>query len=315
MDTWGGTRVADVVARLSRGDRPLAVVKAQADSGSRIAKLSMSLAGVAPGECTVQVTAAGRAGTARFTIPQDPPWLGTKVGVTDAVPTPWTDMRVSGKSVHCWNRRYDLAPGPLPQQIVSADEPILADPVTLRVRTGETDLAWGSPNVEVTGTKAACVSFTSTASDDGARLAVEGRVEFDGMCWFETTLTPTGRELAVERIALDIPLRAEHVRFWRGMVRPVVEKAAGEVREEDGVAFSHRFLPVLWLGSDDRGLQWFTETSEPWDDPTRGDSIQIVRKRDITHLRVTPVASKRTLKTPWRFAFGLQASPIRQFFL
>ena len=311
VDTWHVKPGVGVRAQLARGANVLAGANAVANAAEGLTKLSIPLTDAPPGSYQVRVEAAGRTGSAKLTVPPDPPWLGSKVGVSESVPAPWTDVRTSDASVHCWNRRYDLAPGPLPQQIVSAHQPTLAGPVQLRVQAGDRVLSWRSRKCAVTESKPAHVAFAATAAADRVELSVNGRVEFDGMCWLDTTLTPTAGDLTIDRIVLDVPLRSEHVRFWRAMLPRLVEKRAGEVAQKDGVAFSQPFLPALWLGCDERGLQWFAETSEPWDDPSRGGSIRIVRAGKVTYLRITPIASKRTLSTPWRFAFGLQASPVR----
>lgn len=314
-DTWGMDQLGSLRASLHQGEQKLASASCEPTTNSGLVRVTLSLDGIAPGEYTVNVAAQGKAGhrsgSATLAVPADPPWLGSKVGVSAQVPPPWTDMAQDNGTVTCWNRRYELAPGPLPKQIVSAGEPILAGPVELRVEAGEEALVWQSRQWQVKESEATHVTFAASASARNVRLRVDGRIEYDGMAWFDTQLTDATGTLDVDRVALEIPLRSSVVDFYQGILPRTIEKHAGEVPKGDGRAFAQAFMPALWVGSDDRGLQWFTESSEPWDDPRRADSIQIVRRGDVALLRVEPIASGRKLKSPWRFAFGLQASPVR----
>ena len=314
-DTWGLGSPTVLHVELRRGSFLLLATDVPARGAHGLAKAVLPLPNVPPGEFLVTAEARSKAGARRgfatLTVPPDPPWLGTKVGVSDTVPPPWTDMHERNGNVCCWNRTYALKPGPLPRQIISAGKPLLAKPIELTIEANGRAVPWHSTRLTITDTRPTCVRFEGSAATKGAKLEVQGRIEYDGMAWFDATLVPTSDGLEVERIALDISLRSPVVRFWHGLLARTTEKLAGEVSTEDGRAFASAFVPALWVGSDDRGIQWFTESSEPWDDPKRPDSIQVIRKGEVTVLRIEPVASKRTLTKPWRFAFGLQASPVR----
>jgi len=61
----------------------------------------------------------------------------------------------------------------------------------------------------------------------------------------------------VDAIALNVPLRGDVARFYQGVFADPNEAAAGQVSEGEGVLFKQPFVPVVWVGNDDRGLQWF----------------------------------------------------------
>ena len=278
--------------------------------GSDMTRVQLPISGVKPGNYTIAATVNGGRAQAELVVPPPPVWLNTRVGVSEKVPPPWTDMREEQGKVYCWNRCYEMSPGPFPGQIVSGGAPILARPVNLEVTVGDKPVQWANRGLTVSARKPAEVSFSGGASGDDLRLEVTGRIEFDGMCWFETQLS-ANPPVTVDRVALEVHLRPDAARFWQGVFVRRIEKHAGEVATEEGVVFEEPFMPVLWVGADDRGIQWFTESSQPWDDPKRAGSVRIIRRADETVLRIEPVASKIALERPWRFAFGLQASPVR----
>lgn len=303
-----GTRLRGTLLRAGKPIAPPA--EATVQPREDILRLRLPLKGVSAGAYQVVVTAPGHRVATTLDVPPPPPWLGTRVGISERVPQPWTPVVEQGGTVSCWNRAYTLAPGPFPQQIQSNGGPLLAGPVELQVTTGSQAVTWDKRRLQVQRRSATEVAFTGSAVAGSLRLAVSGRIEYDGMCWFDVALAgPAGA--AVDRIALEVPVGADAARFWQGVFTRPREKQAGDLPDRDGTLLDEAFLPALWLGSDDRGIQWFTESSEPWDDPTRKGSVRLVREGDRVALRVEPVASGLRLEKPWRFSFGLQASPVR----
>ena len=314
-DTWGMGEATKVSAALRQGDRVVTRTQGDGAAPHGLSRVELSLSEVQPGGCELHVEAVcgevRRRGVQALTVPPDPPWLGSGVGISDRVPMPWTDMRAEGRTVHCWNRAYVLGDGPFCSQVLSAGRELLSGPVELRVSSGGAPLVWGERRLTVTEERATHVRFATRASAPHAVLAVDARIEYDGMVWFDAVLTPGPDGLALERVGLDVPVRGEWARFWQGMLPRTIEKHAGEVPAGEGALVGQTFIPAFWVGCDERGIQWFTETSEPWDDPGREDSVGLVREGDTVVLRVVPVASPRLLREPWRFSFGVQASPVR----
>ena len=314
-DTWAMGEGTSVTAALFQGDRVVARTRGEGGDRHGLSRVGLVLTDASPGQYEVRVEAVcgdvRRQGVQPLAVPPDPPWLGSRIGVSDRVPMPWTDMRTDEETVYCWNREYVLGEGPFCSQVLSAGRPLLSGPVELRVRSGGTPLVWGERRLAVQEATPSCVRVASRASAGGADLAVGARIEYDGMVWFDAVLTPGPDGLAVDRIVLDIPVRGEWARFWQGMLPRSIEKHAGEIADDQGALVGHSFVPTFWVGCDERGIQWFTETSEPWDDPERKDSVGLVREGDTVYVRVVPVASGCVLREPWRFSFGIQASPVR----
>ena len=312
VDAWDLQDDAQVSVELAADGGPAAAtqVATRVPPGADLVAVEVPLKGVGPGTYRIVASAEGNSAEAELVIPEQPPWLGTRVGVSEDVPPPWTPMREQNGTIECWNRSHEIAPGPLPQQIVSGSASVLAGPVEIEVEAQGNAVPWRDVSFTITRRTATEVSFRGEASGGKLRLAVEGRVEFDGLCWFDVSLSgPPGS--SVDAIALNVPMRGEVARFYQGVFDDPNVPAAGEVPEGEGVLLEQPFTPVLWVGNDDRGLQWLAETSEPWDDPERPGSLRLVREGDAALLRVEPVRSRLALDQPWEFSFGLQASPIR----
>ena len=312
VDTWNLQQDTPLTVELMGPGTvdALSTVEARVSPGADLMAVKIPLKDVEPGRCRVVASAQGKSAEAELVIPPRPPWLGSRVGISESVPPPWTPMTEKGGTIECWNRSYEVAPGPFPRQIVSAGAPLLAGPVELEVTRAGEALQWDDCATTITDRAATQVTFTATTSAPELQIAVDGRVEFDGLSWFDVSLSgPQGA--SVDSIALDMPLRGDVASLYQGVFEDPNEPAAGTVPPEDGVLLELPFVPVLWVGNDDRGLQWVTETSAPWDDPQRAGSVRLVRKGATVHLRIEPVRSRLDVGRPWRFSFGLQASPVR----
>jgi len=76
------------------------------------------------------------------------------------------------------------------------------------------------------------------------------------------------------------------------------------------------FCSVLWLGDEERGLEWFAESDRNWfsDEPDRvveirreGDGVLVRLKLVATPVELSPQGATRFLS----YVFGLQATPVK----
>ena len=79
-----------------------------------------------PGEVIVSVHATHRPTGRQYHVERrlknalHPEWLGTRVGISKAVPRPWTPIEVEGTAVKPWGRVYRFDGSPLPTSVVTA---------------------------------------------------------------------------------------------------------------------------------------------------------------------------------------------------
>ncbi len=295
---------------LINGERA-ATVPADPDA-PRSARAVVSLAGVEPGEVTLAVEAlAGRQVIAReetsFELPPQPDYVGSDIGVSDELPAPWTPVQTDGDAVRCWGREYAFDGQALPARITTADAQVLAGPMRLAMVAGgrhrrwrDATLAWG----ERTPTAAQGVV---TARADGAELACDVRCEFDGMMRFDLAVTPA-EGVAIDELVLEIPVRAEHARYLHAADASWGGSVSGALPAE---GWEHRFMPFVWLGDEERGLQWFAETDESWRPTDANRAITIERGEEAATLRLHFVEEALEPGEAFRATFGLQATPVK----
>ncbi len=271
---------------------------------------ALPIAGLKPGRHTLRAAAFDREGKklasaeATFVVPKKPVWWKSRAGVDHWVPPPWTPVMTERGTVRVWGREYRCGRGALPEQILNQNTPMLARPVRVELEAGgqTADLA-----------RAAAVAKPSP-NDRAVReaklrvgpLAVTCRTttEFDGMMRCDIDLTPT-RTTTIQRLTVEIPLRRPLAYF----LMPSSGTNAKPIFTPKQT-WRSRFLPLVWLGSDDLGLAWFAESDQYWT-PRDDRMVEVVPKPGEVVLRLNIVRRPRRAGKPMRFTFGLMATPVR----
>ncbi len=296
--------------RISAGGGEPVIVPAGPDP--RRAEADVDLSPLEPGEVTLRVEAV-RGGDViaeaaeSFELPPTPEWVGSDIGVSDELPEPWTPVRADGGAVRCWGREYAFEDMPLPAGIESAGAQLLTSPVRLVARAGGQLQSWRGAQVQWTEREDTHATGRLTAEADGARLAADLLCEFDGMMRIDLEVAPAdGR--AIEQLVLEIPLRAEHAKYlhladasWGGSVSTALPAEGWE----------HHFMPFVWLGDEQRGLQWFAESDEGWRPAEPERVISIDRREGRVLLRLHMLEEPLPAGESFRTTFGLQATPVK----
>ena len=238
--------------------------------------------------------------------PERPEWLGTQEGISDEVLPPWTPLETDGTAVLPWGRRYEFGALPFPGAVTTGGRSVLAGPIRL-VLNGKA-IEWAGEAPRFAERAPHVVKLRTEAK--GGRLTCEGEVvvEYDGMIRADFSLAPEG-EVAVESLALEIPFRAEHARYlYHYPGRWGSAYNAGALPEE---GFTAGFRPFIWLGDEERGLCWFSESDRNFFIEKADEATQIRREGDQVVLRVNIIDRPETITAPLEYTFGFEATPIR----
>ncbi len=249
-----------------------------------------------------------------------PEWVHTREGYSDEVLPPWTPVEAKRKwrgtvEVGVWGRRYVFSRAPFLRQIETRGKKILASPVTLKGRADGEPIAWKKGSVSLKETSKTAASLEQIGENDRATLRVNTRVEYDGYMTFECEVRAR-RDLSVEELTLEIPLRTRHDTLCHGdSVYPEDPKIpmnrmhTGAVRGD--LAF--RFSPNIWIGDEERGLCWQAESDEDWHYADKLKAIEILPRGKTTIFRAnlvdvpTPLAAGEAL----HYKFALMATPMK----
>jgi hypothetical protein len=240
--------------------------------------------------------------------PERPVWLGSKAGISDEVLAPWTPLRVNGTKVMPWGRTYEFGYLPFPRSVVTAGEEVLAGPITLVGKVDGREMHWGGKGCQVTRARGNAVTLASEASSEGLDCSGTVRLEYDGMIRSDFRLAPKG-QVTVEALSLEVPIKPQYAKYlyhWPGRWGSAYN--AGALPEG---GFHGPFKPVFWLGDEQRGLCWFSESDRNFFGDGKANVIDIAREGDRVVLRVSVISAPQTIRGPLDYTFGFQATPVK----
>jgi len=238
--------------------------------------------------------------------------VGLSMPLFAAVPQPWTPVTASGTTVSVWGRDYGFGEQAMPASIVATGDELLAGPIRI--------CAAGTNGAEAVWTRGG--SWVEKKSDESVTVCawqespvviadVIATVEYDGMMKVTVTALPQRDQpvFSVSKVWVEIPLkpafatlRATFPRFW------------GNVDNAGGVhkAMAWPFKSSVWIGNEEKGLNWFCESDEAFanDHPQRVIELLPGEKETVLRIRLCDHFVKRM---PASWTFGLQATPVKPF--
>lgn len=245
--------------------------------------------------------------------PAKPVWKDNKIGISDKVPVPWTNLKTNSKSVSCWGREYNFENAFLCSSIISQGKNILAAPMALRVN-GKTEYAKDSFRLKLLSSKENEVKFQQQAHYGNLLVSSDINVEFDGHVWVNMTLEPVGKApMDISNITFEIPMRSDYAELVHNSTRghkPGAPDASGLLPEK-GWRKNLYNTPAFWVGNEKRGLNWFAENLKGWHCKDARHSLTIEKNKETTLICLNLVDCPMKLDEKRKISFGFIATPAR----
>ena len=317
---------------LLRGGTPVfapkqvALEESTIGSGRHVATATFPLAGIQDQPLEAAVNLLDTKGRPIKTIKQavlltKPDWVDTPEGYSDEVPPPWTPVTAKEQpdgtiELGVWGRWHVFDKTPFPRRIVTRDTEILAAPITLSGRVDGEPISWKNARVSLKEAAKTSASLAQTAEDDSVTLRIDTSIEYDGYMIFDVAVKAR-RDLSLENLALNIPLRSECATlcFGKKVLPPDPEKVlikqwyGGEVRGD----LSFRFTSTVFLGNEELGLHWAAESDEDWRYADKYKALEILPRGDTTTFRAhfIDVPTRLAADDSLHYKFALQATPVK----
>jgi len=233
--------------------------------------------------------------------------------VADQVLSPWTDLIVldteQGIDVNVWGRTYSFAKSPLPTEILTAGEKILASPIRLIGTVDGNEVLWERKGISLFNKSKAQTTLFGWQANNSLIINTTIQVEYDGMMRIDMVIMPQeGASPKIDKLWLEIPLNKERAtlyHYWPG--RWGSAENSGAIPEN---GMNLPFRPFVWLGWEEGGLSWFTESDKGWQPKDEKRYIEVVKQEDEVVLRLLMIESQPK-RLPLTFTFGFQATPIK----
>lgn len=237
------------------------------------------------------------------------PWAGNKIGISNKVPSPWTPMETTGNTIYCWGRKYVFDDGIMPSQLISQNESILSGPIRIKaIIDGKefTDKRKSSLCDEKSPTK---IKFHEEGMIGTIAISSDISAEYDGFMWFVINLH-TSTPVKVEKLSLNIPFK-KSVATLTNLGDFYVKKGTG-ILPANGISKNLKTEePVLWVGNEKVGLQWFAENLKNWILKKPESSAGIIPRENDVLLQFNVIDSPTVLEGKTEIAFGLMPTPVK----
>ncbi len=270
-------------------------------------------------------------------------WENNDLGLGDRVPAPWTAVHVSGSreqrsagdvlSAKVWGREYRFTGQGLPASILTRQPnpalgPEIADVVAAPVRVvSEVDgrpETWQAGELKLGTVQKSSAILSGSGASQTLAATVDGALDFDGFYKIRLRIEPIAAETEYSSIRVEVPVPTEAARLFHcvGESMRVNKTFADFTGEGDGVLWDSKstarnalikgnFMPVAWLGSEDRGIAWMCDNDRTWQITFDKPCLDVVRQGDETVFRMHLLNRPGKLDKPIEVVFSLQATPIR----
>ena len=210
-----------------------------------------------------------------------PVWMHKNYGVVTKPPMGWESLQVkktkNAIELEILKNSYRFGKGLLPEAIKLRNKPFSASALSFDIITqdGKQELK-PDRKIKIAAQDARGVTLDWHGTSHDLELKARIRVEFDGLAWYEITLTPLKPKLIIRSLSLKMPVIPESIRYMRAInSMGTLEGASyyalvgsGKIKRKlptpdmpftiglssDGWKFGNCFNNFYWLGGEDSGL-------------------------------------------------------------
>ena len=242
----------------------------------------------------------------RFSRAAKPVWLDQAVGKSRVVLPPFTPMRYAERTVSMWGRTMVWSEASvLPCAIEATGVPLLAGPISLVVTVAGDEQVLRLDQFEFSARDPDRGEMRMAGRSEALVATLSAWAEYDGLLWSDLTLrSVTGRAVPLDACRIEIPLTRHSELYYHGVPERSMSGRIGESPLEFG--FQHYF----WVGSCERGLGFVIESSGEVSPGADGTMFRLL-PRDGSVLWQIQLIERRVAASDLRYAFGLQATPVR----
>ncbi|PIX41500.1 MAG: hypothetical protein COY42_22205 [Armatimonadetes bacterium CG_4_10_14_0_8_um_filter_66_14] len=292
-------------------------------NGASAQPLRWSFAGLPAGDYRLCLQDSARPelrSETRWSLPQRPAWLGSTAGKFDdnRVLKPWTPLQVTSREplrVACWGREYGFASSGLLGEVRALQKDLLSKPMALRATVQGRPVRFRAEKLRLTKTTRGAVEFKTKQSGGGLEVSCQGRLEFDGFVKLRLRVTGMPAGPSLQQLTLDIPFRREIARLMHHYPKPSVWVSVDpkhlNARAVPAEGWTSPFLHHVWVGDEEKGLQWLSETEENWRPADPARALELVPEGRSRVLRLNLIGKPTKLDRAREYVFAFQASPVK----
>jgi len=290
---------------------------------NRVVEVTTNISNLNPGDYQIKVilSANGKdisTSTASLTIPEKPPWLIERVGISDRVPPPWKPIKVIGNQINCLTQQYTFHNNnSFPSSIKILKEEILSAPIRIKAVIDGQQVKWGKPQIKLLFATDRIVRFRIENNSGNIILSGTVDIEFDG---FVKVVWSVKTKRTIDYLGLEIPLKRENALYLRAKPTtafPFDEKKKSILYKHldarciggKGWKWNEGHLFELWVGDDERGFAWVTDSYENW--YIKGNPIVVTNEGEFVKIQFNIIDNPTKINKALEYMMIVMATPAR----
>jgi hypothetical protein len=257
------------------------------------------------GNYTLQLQ--GKSGKALYERTFHFPGIGEWANMTfdNRIIPPFTPLQVeSGNqafTASMYARSYQWKNTLFPAAVFSKNEALLAAPVRLTVNGKDSTVA----SVKLGKVADHRMEFNARHDSEECTVVNEGWIEYDGVSYYTVKFTAK-KPVKTMQLTIDMPAKlckyihaSSNAPSWGAKITDKVSDGERQLQ----------FFPMVWLGMEDKGLCFFTETRKGWkNSPVQVYSLK--KGADLASFEVS-MAADIAAGEELELEFGIIATPVR----
>lgn len=253
--------------------------------------------------------------TKNLIIQEDAEWAHYKLPPDIAkVPAPFEPLQANQRYAKIWGRELTFGGSPFIDQIKVLGEDFLYAPVALQGNIDGVQQIFKISKWELISFDEEKAVYRSAASAGKVRLEVKVLVEFDGFIYFECAISPE-KSVTVKDMYFLIPIKREFAKYYYHFIFEDFSfndlstwNKSGKITD-NGLNF--RWTPFVWIGDENKGLQWFCESRNGWNPVAKDRYIGLEANKNYAALKLNILTKKTEVKKELTYSFGLMPTPVK----
>ena len=228
------------------------------------------------------------------------------------VPTPWTPISFSNGILKCISRQYDFSKRAMPDRLLQDGKDILRQKAALKAVIDNKVFDLSNIKLKVVYTSKGKYILKGAGKVNNCQVNVQLVFEFDGFTIFNFQIDR--KNVAISQLYLEFPMKKEYSILK--MVPFLNEKKV----ERDDVGFIKKaqywpFNPGIWVGNDERGLTWYSESDEFYYLKNRNQAISLTKNSNGEATLKINMIDHINNKLPRKlsYVFGFQVTPVKPY--
>ncbi len=219
----------------------------------------------------------------------------------------WKAIDVSGSEILLTDKKITLSDDGLPSEIYIKDKQILKSPMEININGLPLKLDRREKIIEYKNYGSKLFIEKKLVSND-ISFNLDIVIEDDGLMSFDMFIAKLPETLIGGDVSLKVHLNNEYVRFLH-MPGKIGSRNFDLLKNVDKLLATN-YKPFIWIGDDNRGIFWFSETEAGWGNSESNDTIKIRKEADewVFEVNIRPVPLNNG---GWHHKFGFATTPVK----